>query len=64
MYENIIKAKNNINPYIIETECDYSKILSDELRQSIFVKYDNRQLTGSFKYRGSINKLLSLNNML
>ena len=62
MYENIIKAKNNINPYIIETECDYSKILSDELRQSIFVKYDNRQLTGSFKYRGSINKLLSLNN--
>ena len=60
MYKNIIKAKERIEKYVIKTECKYSPELSNLIGSSIFVKYDNKQHTGSFKYRGSINKLLSL----
>ena len=60
MYKNIIKAKERIEKYVVETECKYSLELSNLTGSNIFVKYDNKQHTGSFKYRGSINKLLSL----
>ena len=60
MYKYIIKAKERIEKYVIKTECKYSPELSNFIGSSIFVKYDNKQHTGSFKYRGSINKLLSL----
>ncbi len=60
MYKNIIKAKERIDKFIIKTECKYSPELSKMIGSKIYIKYDNKQHTGSFKYRGSINKLLSL----
>ena len=61
MYNKIIKAKELINQYIINTPSEFSHSLSESTGRSIFVKYENKQFTGSFKYRGSLNKLLSLN---
>ena len=62
MYKSIIKAKERIDKFIIDTECKFSAELSKLIGSNIYVKYDNKQHTGSFKYRGSINKLLSLSN--
>ena len=61
MYNKIVKAKELINQYIINTPSEFSHSLSESTGRSIFVKYENKQFTGSFKYRGSLNKLLSLN---
>ncbi len=60
MFNKIIKAKKLINQYIINTPSDLSQALSELTGRSIFVKYENKQHTGSFKFRGSLNKLLSL----
>ncbi len=60
MFNKIIKAKKLINQHIIDTPSGLSHSLSEITGRSIFVKYENKQHTGSFKFRGSINKLLSL----
>ena len=60
MHKNILKAKERIDKFIIETDCKYVPEISQLIGTEVFVKYDNKQRTGSFKYRGSINKLLSL----
>ncbi len=60
MYNKIIKAKELINQHIINTPFNLSNSLSEITGNQIYVKYENRQFTGSFKYRGSLNKLLSL----
>ncbi len=60
MYNKIIKAKELINQHIIDTPFNLSSSLSEITGNQIYVKYENRQFTGSFKYRGSLNKLLSL----
>ena len=60
MFNKIIKAKKLINQHIINTPSGLSHALSELTGRSIFVKYENKQHTGSFKFRGSINKLLSL----
>ena len=63
MFNKIIKAKKLINQYIINTPSGLSHALSDLTGRPIFVKYENKQHTGSFKFRGSLNKLLSLNEL-
>ena len=60
MFNKIIKAKKLINQHIINTPSGLSHALSELTGRSIFVKYENKQHTGSFKFRGSLNKLLSL----
>ena len=60
MFNKIIKAKKLINQHIINTPSGLSCALSELTGRSIFVKYENKQHTGSFKFRGSLNKLLSL----
>ena len=63
MFNKIIKAKKLINQHIINTPSGLSHPLSELTGRSIFVKYENKQHTGSFKFRGSLNKLLSLNEV-
>ncbi len=60
MFNKIIKAKKLINQHIINTPSGLSHALSELTGRSIIVKYENKQHTGSFKFRGSLNKLLSL----
>ncbi|WP_391559802.1 threonine ammonia-lyase [Robertmurraya sp.] len=43
-----------------ETPLDYSKTFSDLAQNEVYLKLENLQKTGSFKVRGSYNKLISL----
>ena len=59
---DIIKANSVINKYIINTETSYSHSLSELTDCHTIIKYENKQHTGSFKIRGALNKMLSLNS--
>ena len=61
-YEDVISAYALIKKHIINTESHYSNILTEITGCKVFVKYENKQHTGSFKVRGALNKLLSLND--
>ena len=51
----IEEAKLRISPYVKRTPLSYDPILE------IFIKWENHQVTGSFKARGAFNKVLSIN---
>jgi len=51
-------AEDNIRSHIRETPLEYSKSLS--LHSQVYLKMENLQITGSFKLRGALNKVLSL----
>lgn len=53
-YEWIEEAANRIQPYIVQTP------LLHDVENNIHLKCENRQITGSFKARGAINKAFSL----
>lgn len=59
-YDMILDARNRIKDYIIKTPLVKSWALSEMLGCEIYLKLDNLQVTGSFKYRGAINSILSL----
>ena len=52
MFKNIIKANENLKKYILRTPTKYSNALSELVNRNIYIKYENFQHTGSFKYRG------------
>jgi threonine dehydratase len=58
--ENIRSARERIEPYIKRTSLEFSASLSVTLGTNVYVKYELFQKTGSFKPRGSFNKLLSM----
>lgn len=53
-------AAQRIRPHVNETPLLPSPHLSELTGASVFLKLENRQITGSFKLRGATNKLLSL----
>lgn len=53
-YEWLEQAKERIDPYIHRTPLTY-----DEARK-LYFKWENHQVTGSFKARGALNKVLLL----
>ncbi len=57
----VLIAEKRIRQYIKETPVDYSVTLSRKTKINLFLKCENLQYTGTFKVRGAINKLLSLN---
>lgn len=58
----ILQAEKSIRPYIRETPLEYSYPLSTMWGGHVYLKLENIQITGSFKARGSMNKVLSLKN--
>ncbi len=42
------------------TPLEYSRYLSEKIEGEVWLKLDSMQRTGSFKFRGAINKILSL----
>lgn len=56
----VLRAEERIRKYIRETYLDYSEGLSSLSGGKAFLKFENLQVTGSFKARGSLNKVLSL----
>ena len=53
---------DNLKPYIHRTPVMTSRLLNEMTGNDIFFKCDNFQKTGSFKIRGAMNAVLSLNN--
>lgn len=55
-----LEAEKRIRKHIRETPVEYSSYLSQSGGCEVYLKLENLQLTGSFKLRGCMNKLLSL----
>ena len=60
IYQEILDAEQRIRPYILTTPLIESRELSKMINGKVYLKLENEQYTGSFKARGSLNKLLSL----
>ena len=52
--EWVDEAAARIAPHIVRTPLAYDS------RHDLYIKWENRQKTGSFKARGALNKILSL----
>lgn len=61
LYESIINAEKRIKKYVLKTPCYQSFFFSKYVDAQVFLKCEHLQHTGSFKIRGAINKLLSVN---
>ena len=55
------EATERIDPFIRKTYFTYSPAFSNITSADVRFKMENLQVTGSFKARGAVNKLLSLN---
>lgn len=58
--KEIEKAEKRIRKYIRETPLVYSPFLSQLSMCEVYLKFESAQITGSFKLRGALNKILSL----
>jgi threonine dehydratase len=58
--EEIQAARRRIGDAIFTTPCARAEILSELMGCEVFLKLENLQMTGSFKERGSLNKILQL----
>jgi threonine dehydratase len=57
---DILAARERIGSAIYRTPCARSETLSRSTGQSVFLKLENLQMTGSFKERGALNKIAML----
>jgi len=58
--DEVLKAEERIRKYIRESPLEHSPFLSKVCDCNVYLKLESEQLTGSFKIRGAMNKLLSL----
>ena len=57
----ILDASSRINPFIRRTTFSYSEFFSKLIDGEVYFKLENQQFTGSFKARGALNKIFTLN---
>ena len=60
LLKEIHDARERIRSYTIQTDLMHSEPLSEYVNGRVFLKMESEQHTGSFKARGSLNKILSL----
>jgi len=60
IHQKVIKASLNLRDRVHKTALILSHPLSKMTGGEVYLKCENEQYTGSFKARGSLNKLLSL----
>lgn len=58
--KEVLEAEERIRNHIWETPLDYSPHLSHLAGCNVYLKLETSQITGSFKYRGAVNRILSL----
>jgi len=58
--KDILQARERIKDQIALTPVDTSRSVSKRLGTQVILKLENTQTTGSFKTRGSLNKILTL----
>ena len=59
-FKDIVAARERIRDQIYLSPCAYSETISQMTDNRVFFKLDNLQMTGSFKERGALNRLLTL----
>lgn len=58
--KDIVEARERISPVLTQTSLAYSRSCSKIAGTDVFLKQENHQITGSFKIRGTMNKILLL----
>ncbi len=61
--DDIMQARVRIKNYIKTTPMHKSQYLSNLIEGSVFLKLESEQVTGSFKVRGALNRLLTLSKL-
>ncbi len=59
-FEDIEAARQTLAGNIANTPCLHSRTLSEITGANVYLKFENHQFTASFKERGALNKLASL----
>ncbi len=59
-FKDIEAARERIRNTIYHSPCAYSETISQMTGNTVFFKLENLQMTGSFKERGALNRLLVL----
>jgi len=57
LYQKILAADRRIRPEAVETPLERSESLSRLTGADVFLKGEDLQVTGSFKFRGALNKI-------
>ena len=58
--EDIDAARARVRDSVYQTPCAHSILLSELTGQQIYLKLENLQMTGAFKERGALNRILTL----
>jgi threonine dehydratase len=58
--KDIESAAKVIEGHVVKTPCLHSRTLSEITGAQVYLKFENHQFTASFKERGALNKLASL----
>ncbi len=58
--DDILEARRRIQSAVYYSPCGHSHALSKLSGSNVFLKLENLQMTGSFKERGALNKILTL----
>jgi len=56
----VLDAHKRCQEHLSPTPLEYSRYLSERIEGEVWLKLDSMQRTGSFKFRGAVNKILSL----
>ena len=56
----VLEANERCRDHLLPTPLEYSLYLSDLIEGDVWLKLDSMQKTSSFKFRGAINKILTL----
>ncbi len=56
----VLEAIERCQAYLSPTPLEYSMYLSEQIEGEVWLKLDSMQRTASFKFRGAINKILTL----
>ncbi len=59
--KDIEAAAEVLAGHVVNSPCMHSRTLSDITGAEVYLKFENHQFTASFKERGALNKLASLN---
>ena len=59
-YSEIINASNRLKGKIVRTPLLHSPYINEKFKTNIFLKAENLQTIGAFKYRGALNTILQL----
>ncbi len=57
---DIQAARERIRDAVYYTPCERSAVLTGLTGQQVYLKLENRQMTGAFKERGALNRILTL----